>query len=117
MKLLEAKGAEAMELIGDLFDPISNLAMDTKIVRCIQTKQFMKAFKFAFQEHPKDLIQLFAVCEGIDPKDYNKTAPEMLDDLMTVANHPIIQRLFFSQAQETDNASFGSATEITQAGM
>ena len=115
MKLLEARGTEAMELIGDLFEPISRLAMDAKIVRCLQTKQVFKAFKFAFKEHPDDLKELFAVCDGVKPEDYNKTPPEIFDDFMTAVNDPTIQRLFFSQTQEQDNASFGSATENTEA--
>lgn len=117
MKLLEARGTEAMVMIGELFDPISNIAMDTKLVKCIQTKQFFKAFKFALIEHPEDLKQMLAICNGVKPEEYNKTAGEMLNDIMEMVNDPYVQKLFFSQAQETDNASFGSATEILGAAM
>lgn len=117
MKILEAKGAEGMSLLADLFDPITDIVSDPKILKCLQTKQILKVFKFSLKDHPNELNAILAICNGIDPSEYNKTVPEMLEDLMDVVNDPTITRLFFSQAQSQDSASFGSASEITQAAM
>ncbi len=115
MYLLEATGKDAFELMADLFDPIGEIASDKMILKCIQTNQKVKAIKFAMKNHSESLIKVLALCNNIDASEYNKTAPEMLADVMQVINHPTIASLFTSQAQSESEASFGSATENTEA--
>ena len=110
MYLFEAKGEAAFELMGDLFDPIADILSDADIVACIQSKQTVKAAKFALQRHATEVHRMLAICYGVQPEEYVKTAPEMLFDLLKVINDPMVQSLFQSQAQNTESNS-GSATE------
>lgn len=114
MKLLEVTGAEAFEMMADLFDPIAEIASDVEILKCIQTNQKAKAIKFALKNHAKTMAEIMAICEGVPLEEYNKTLPEMMQDVLTVMNHPIVADLFTSQAQNKET-SFGSATENTEA--
>lgn len=114
MKLLEVTGAEAFEMMADLFDPITDIASDAEILKCIQTNQKAKAIKFALKKHSKSMTEIMAICEGVPVSEYNKNLPEMMKDVLTVMNHPIVADLFFSQAQSEETSS-GSATENTGA--
>jgi hypothetical protein len=111
MYLFEAKGEAAFELMADLFDPISELVSDEKFVKCVQTGQKAKAVKFAMKEHSKELRQLLAICNNVPVEEYNKTAPEMLVEIMQALNHPMVADLFTSQGQTSDENNTGSATE------
>ena len=113
MYLLEAKGEAAFELMAALFDPITDIMSDADILACIQTDQRMKAAKFALQRHPKEIILILATCYGVQPEEYQKTAPEMLADLLKVANDPTVVGLFQSQVQSSE-ANSGSAMENTE---
>ena len=114
MKLLEVTGAEAFEMMADLFDPITDIASDVEILKCIQTNQKVKAIKFALKNHSKAMAQIMAICEGVPLEEYNKSLPEMMKDVLTVMNHPIVADLFTSQAQNVETSS-GSAMESTEA--
>lgn len=113
MKLLEVTGAEAFEMMADLFDPITDIASDAEILKCIQTNQRAKAIKFALKNHAKAMTEIMAICEGVPLAEYHKTLPEMMVDVITVMNHPIVADLFTSQAQNNETSS-GSATENTE---
>lgn len=114
MKLLEVTGAEAFEMMADLFDPITDIASDAEILKCIQTNQKVKAIKFALKNHSKAMAQIMAICEGVPLDEYNKSLPEMMKDVLTVMNHPVVADLFTSQAQK-EETSTGSAMESTEA--
>lgn len=114
MKLLEVTGAEAFEMMADLFDPITEIASDIEILKCIQTNQRAKAIKFALKKHSKAMAEIMAICDGVPLEDYHKSLPEMMQDVLTVMNHPIVADLFISQAQN-DETSSGSAMVNTEA--
>ena len=114
MKLLEVTGAEAFEMMADLFDPITEIASDAEILKCIQTNQKAKAIKFALKKHSKSMAEIMAICEGVPVEEYHKSLPEMMRDVLTVMNHPIVADLFTSQAQNEETYS-GSAMESTEA--
>lgn len=113
MKLLEATGTEAIELLADLIDPVSELLTDEEIVKCIETKQNLKAVKFALKRHSKEVLEVMAICEGVPVKEYRPRLADIPAMLLEILNNPDIAKLFTSQAQ-TAEPSFGSVTEITE---
>ena len=114
MKLLEAKGVEAIEMLADLIDPISDIASDAVIIKCIQTNQRAKAIKFALKNHAKTIVEIMAICEGVPKDEYNPTVTELPSKLLEIVNHPDIAKLFTSQAQMEEPYS-GSVTGNTEA--
>ena len=114
MKLLEVKGAEAIELLADLIDPITEIAGDAEVLQCVQTGQKAKAVKFILKKHPKTILTIMSICEGVPVEEYNPTVTELPAKILEIVNHPDIAKLFTSQVQ-TEASSFGLATEITEA--
>lgn len=112
MKLLEATGTDAIEMLADLFDPITEIASDEMILKCIQTGQKAKAIKFALKRHAKSIVEIMAICEGVPAEEYKPSVPELPGKLLEIVNHPEIAKLFSSQVQ-TEAPSSGLATEAT----
>lgn len=114
MRLLEVTGTEAIELLADLIDPITDIAQDADILKCIQTNQKIKAVKFALKNHAQTVIEIMALCEGVPVDEYNPYITELPGKILEILNHPDIAKLFTSQVQ-TEAPSSGLATENTQA--
>lgn len=113
MKLLEAKGVDAIEILADLLDPIAEIAKDGEILSCVQTGQKLKAVKFAMKRHAKTILEILAICEGVPVEDYHPSVLDIPAKLLEVVNTPEVESLFTSQVQ-TQASSFGLATESTE---
>ncbi len=113
MKLLEATGAEAIELLGDLMMPFAELAADPVIANCLKTDQKYKAISYSLKRHPQTVLRFLSVCEGVPFEDYKPTALEIPAKLMEVINNPTVQGLFFTPQEITENFG-GSVTATTE---
>lgn len=113
MKLLEAKGEEAIGILAELMIPFAELAADVTIAHCLKSNQTYKAVMFALKKYPKTVLRFLAICEGVPYEEYKPTVLEIPARLMEVLNDPTVQALFFTPEQTTENYG-GSATEITE---
>lgn len=115
MRIFEVEGIEAIEMWADIIDPICEIASDETLVKCIETKQNIKAVKFALKNHPKQILELMAICDtGVPVEKYKPNFVEIPTKLLEILNNPDISRLFISQVQTTE-PYFGSAMENTEA--
>ena len=112
MKLLEARGEEAITLLADLLEPISIVCQDKEFLHCIETGQKSKAIKYAMKNNPKAILEIAAICEGVPVDEYQPFTFELAGSLLKIMNHPDVSKLFTSQARMKAPNS-GSATETT----
>lgn len=110
MKLLEAKGVDAIEMIAELMEPIAEISQDKEIGYCLHSNQAYKAVMYAMKKHPKTVLKLMAICEGVPVEEYAPSVPEIPAKVLEIINHPSILPLFTSQSQIEETYS-GSATE------
>ena len=115
MKLSEIKGEHALEVIADLIDPISKLLKDEKFKKKIQGGNKLDAIKYLLKNHPKNVIEIFAIINDKDPETYAPNLIELPMMLMDLINDPDVMSLFGSQDQNTQLASSGPATGNTEA--
>lgn len=113
MKLLEAKGEEAISLIADLMMPVYELMQNEKVADCIRSKQAYKAIMFALKENTKTVLEIMAIAEGVPVEEYHPSVPEIPAKIMEIVNHPAFEPLFTSQTETTATSS-GSVTENTE---
>jgi len=115
MKLSEIKGKEALTVLADLIDPVSEIIKDEKFKALLKTKEKGSIAKYLLTNHDKNVIKILALVNGEDPETYEPnllSLPLMLLDLM---NDPDVINLFGSQDQTKESASSGPATENTEA--
>ena len=112
MKLSEIKGEQALDVIAEIIDPISELALDTEL----RGKPKLIMIKQALKSHKQAVIEILAALELKTVDEYMETMNLLTlpQQLMDIFNDPEMALLFDSQSQ-TDKTSFGSATENTEA--
>lgn len=114
MKLLEAKGEEAISLIADLMMPVYELMQNDKVADCIRSKQAYKAIMFALKENPRTVLEIMAIAEGVPVEEYKPSVPEIPAKIMEIVNHPAFEPLFTSptEMEETSSMSVTANTEV-----
>jgi hypothetical protein len=121
MKLSEYKGEQALDMLADLIEPVTAIMADKEIARMAKAQMpVIKVAKLAIKNHKKEVIEILAILDGADPKNYAEkvnlfTLPAKL---MEILNDPDVMSLFTLQGQKTVETSSGSATEsITASGQ
>lgn len=115
MKLSEIKGEKALEVIGDLLDPISVMVMDPEFKKIIDSGNKMEVMKYLLKAHKKEVLTVLALINGEDPNNYEPSLVELPLMVMELFEDPNVMRLFGLQDQNKENASSGPATENTEA--
>lgn len=117
MKLSEYKGEQALDMLADLLEPATAIMADKEIARLVKAKMPpIKSVKVAIKNHKQEVIEILAILDGADPKEYAEkvnlfTLPAKL---LEIFNDPDLMSLFTLQGQKTETLS-GSATESTEA--
>ena len=115
MKLSEIKGEQALDVLADLIDPVSEIVADKEIYSAVKAKvPSLKVAKLAIKAHKKAVISILAILDGADPEQYQPNIFELPKKLMEIINDPMVEELFTSQSQPITGASSGSAMEITE---
>lgn len=120
-KLSDYKGEEAIELMADIIEPMVALIGDAEVQKLAKAgeKAPVKYVKPMLKGHSKEVIEILARIEGEPVETYGeKVNPLTLPiQLLALINDPQVRSLFTLQGQTavTSLASFGSATENTEA--
>ena len=114
-RLSEYEGEEALDILADLIVPAAEIFSDKSIAALYRAGKRAECVKVAIKEHKQEVIEVLAVLEKQDPKTYKPKIVTLPLQLLQVLNDPEVVGLFQSQAQKTESASFGSATESTEA--
>ena len=113
-KILDARGEEALDVLADLIDPISEIAGDAEISGMMKTGGSATVAQLAaaiLRRHKNAVVQIMAIDDG-KTEDEEKsllsvvTIPRRLLRLLSV---PEIKELFFGAAEGAGSAS-GSAS-------
>lgn len=107
-KLSEIKGEDAMDVLADLIEPLSEFATDKTFIAMVRANKRMPAIQYALKTHKKALIRALAIIEGENPDDYNPSILKLPAMLVELFNDPELIALFPSAEPVT---SSGSVTE------
>ena len=109
MKLSEVKGEQALDMLADIIEPISEIMADRKITVLIRKKERAKAISAAIKDHKKAVIQILATLDGKPVDEYECNIFSLPKQVLDIVNDPAVLDLFISQTQQTSTPS-GSAT-------
>ncbi len=114
MKLSEYKNEDALELLGDILEPLSDIMNDDEFKALIKGEtNKMKLVQYLLQKKGKSIIQILARLDGVPVEQYNKNIVQMANDLLDLVNDKELTDFFASQSQSLIIPS-GSATENTE---
>lgn len=117
MKLSDYKGEQALDIFVELMEPATTIMADKEVAQLAKSNvPIVKIVKAAIKNHKREVIEILAILDGEDPKEYAKkiTVFSLPAKLLEILNDPDVQSLFTSQGQ-TIEASSTSATESTEA--
>ena len=107
-KLSEITGEDAMDVLSDLIEPLSEFATDQEFVNLARKGNHIKTIQYALKSHKKALIWALAIIEGENPNEYNPPLLQIPALLIEMMNDPDVMALFPSEQTVT---SSGSTTE------
>ena len=113
---LDVHGEEALDLFADLLEPATAIIGDKEVAEAARAKNLPRAVKLAIKGHKREVIEILAALNGEDPEEYagKMTIFTLPVEVMRLLNDPMIQSLFTSQGQRTEEGSSGSATVNTE---
>lgn len=120
MRLSDFKGEEAIEVLGEIIEPLALICADADIQKLVKSKApAIKFIKPALKNHKKEVIAVLATLNKKPVKEFEQelnllNLPVMVIELI---NDPEVQNLFRSQGQTavTSLPLTGSAMENTEA--
>ena len=115
MKLSDYKGEEALDLIVELLDPITKIMSDKQIADAYQKVSKLEAIKIAIKNHKTEVIEILAILDGEDPKEYEVNIFTLPVKILQILNDPELIKLFGSQGQTGGAKSSGSVLENIEA--
>ena len=114
-KLREYKNQKSIELLGDMFDYVVEIAQDKTVVELSQKKNKLLLVRHILKAHSTALFNLLALIEGVPADEYECDIFTLPAVLLELFNQPEFEVLFQSQAQVKEETSTGSATLNTGA--
>lgn len=114
-QLSEIKGQDAIEVLGDILDPMVDILSDEEIQRIYGNGRNVDVVRYIMKHHSQKVLEIMAIIDGEDMKDYNPSLLDIPIKLMQLIRDPVFAQLFTSQAQNMESAFSGSATENTGA--
>ena len=121
MRLSDFKGEEALDVLADIIEPLTEILTDKEIQELSKKKNtpVIKFVKPAIKNHKKELMIVLARLNKQTVEEYEKNVSlvTLPIQVLELINDPEVQSLFRSQVESrvTSLASSSSATENTEA--
>ena len=110
-KISEIRGEDALDVLADILEPISEIFTDKKFVNAIRSRNKMEAAMILLREHKTATLAALAALEGVEPDEYNPSILDLPMLILNLLNDPDIVAVFHLAEQKTPS---GSATESTE---
>lgn len=114
-KLSDFSGEKGIEVAAEVFGIIMEILVDERNAKMEGEKNPPKMFATFMRNSPRQMKKIFAILSEKDEKDFDCNGAQAMENILILANDPIIIGLFTSQSQKGDAKSSGSASENTQA--
>ena len=121
MRISDYHGEEALDLFADLMFPASEILADKEVVSLARSGQVFRSVQKAIKGHKKEVIEILARIEGVEPDEYAKTLnpftlPKVvLENLNDAQENGLVDGLFPLRGQKIESGTSGSAMANTTA--
>lgn len=99
MKLSEVKNEEALDLLGDLLEPVAEILADPKVKELFGGKP-IKLASYIIKNHKSEVLQVLARMDGVPVEDYSCNVFSLPVKVIELLNDENLKELFTSQAQK-----------------
>lgn len=117
MKLSEIKGEAALDVLAEIIEPAVEIMADPIIKQlAADDAPKIKFLKPIIKGHKKEIIQIMAALDGMDPGEYEKHINlfSLPAKVLEILNDPELVSLFTSQSLSMEEITSGSASVNTE---
>ena len=112
MKLSEIRGEAAIELLGDMLTPATEIMSDPKVSSAVESgKPKLVIATTILKNHAKSILTILALLNQEDPETYNPSLLALPKMVMDLLEDEELMDLFRSQRQLKEDESSASASE------
>jgi hypothetical protein len=112
MKLSEIRGEGAIELLGDILIPVTEIMADPKVSSAVESgKPKLIIATIILKNHAKSILTILALLNQEDPETCNPSLLALPKMVMDLLNDEELMNLFHSQSQLKEDESSASASE------
>lgn len=115
MKLSEYKDEQALDLLADLFEPVTEILSDEDVRTAAEKGNKAKAISVAIKNHKDSVIAILAILDGVPKEDYHCNVFTLPLKLIELISDPAIHQLFTFAGQREEPLASGSHTENIEA--
>lgn len=101
MKLSEIKNEEALDLLGDLLEPVAEILADPKVKEMFGGKP-IKLASYIIKTHKTEIIQILARMDGVPVEEYTCNVFTLPVKVLELLNDENLKELFTLQAQMSE---------------
>lgn len=94
MKITDFKNEDAIELIADLIEPISEISTDKELVELLKKDNKIKAIQQGLKNHKSSIIQILAILNGVPVEEYSCNPITITKDLLVILNDKELMEVF-----------------------
>lgn len=94
MKITDFKNEDAIELIADLIEPISEISTDKELVELLKKGNKIKAIQQGLKNHKSSIIQILAILNGVPVEEYSCNPITITKDLLVILNDKELMEVF-----------------------
>lgn len=113
-KLSDFKDERGIEIAAKVLSIIMDILANKKNAEKSNEKTPLAMFSSFMQNSPKEMKRIFAILSEEDEGKYTCDGAEAMQNMLLLANDPILVGLFISQGRKGDATSSGSASENTE---
>jgi len=116
MKLSEYKNEDALDLLADILDPLSEILTDEGVRQMAKDKDTtkIKAVQYLLKNQKKPIIQIMARLDGIPVEKYELDILSLPKKILEIMNDKELIDFFQQQGQMMASDISGSAMESTE---
>ncbi len=93
-KLSEIRGENALDVLADLLEPVSEIFTDREFTKKLHDGDKMCACVLAIRNHKSAILKILAILEGVSPEEYNPSLAEIPILLLQLLNDPDVVAVF-----------------------
>lgn len=115
MKLSDYKDEQALDVLADLIEPLSEILSDEKVRSLAQNGKRFAAISIAIKNHKRAVMSAMAALDGVPVESYHCNILTLPVKIIELLNDPDVDQLFTFAGQTEDATLSGSHTENTEA--
>lgn len=115
MKLSDYKDEQALDLLAELIEPLSEILSDKEVRKAAEEGKKAKTVSVAIKNHKKEVMCVLAALDGVPVEEFHCNVLTLPVKLIEMLNDPDISQLFISAGQTEAKKRSGSLTENTGA--